>query len=89
LSLDPDGWRSVLCNEPFFLTPEAVGKLNDREAWEWYVRPAVERAKRLEAARDGVDPDATPYEPQTVEEQLQYLRDIGVVGVPDVPPTKE
>lgn len=49
------------------------------------MKPAVARVRRLEAIREGVDPDRQAKEPETVEEQLEYLRRIGVVGVPDTP----
>ncbi len=52
------------------------------------MKPGLERARRWEAIRDGADPDVKPYEPQTEEEVLQYLRDIGVQGVPDSPGKK-
>lgn len=76
----------MLCNEPFYLKPEEVGRLTDREAWEWYLKPAVEKARRLRDIRDGYAPaDAPAYEPQSEAETLAYLRQIGVVGVPDGP----
>lgn len=68
------------------LRPEEVGQLTDREAWEWYLKPALDRAERMRNIRDGYgDTGTAPPEPQTVEEQLQWLRDIGVQGVPDTP----
>ncbi len=91
MSLDPDGWRAILCNEPFFLTPEAVGRLTDREAWEWYIHPALVRAKKLEAAREGyaTDDDGEPWQPTTEAETLEYLRKLGVTGVPGKPGAEE
>lgn len=68
------------------MKPEEVGRLTDREAWEWYIKPAYERANREQAIRDGVPPTTAPaWEPKDEEETLQYLREIGVVGVPETP----
>jgi hypothetical protein len=90
LSLDPDGWRAVLQNEPFHLSPAEVGQLTDRQAWEWFIKPGKERAERLKAIREGrADPaeaDAPAWEPKSAAETLEYLKRLGVVGVPDAPP---
>lgn len=57
-----------------------IGTLTDREAWEWYLKPALERAQRLQDARNRAD--GTIVEPETEEEALALLRQLGVTGVP-------
>lgn len=84
------------------LKPEDVGKLTDHQAWAWYIRPAMERMKKIQAMSDqgGADADSVgPAAPgdrilglpdqHNELEVLAYLRQIGVVGVPPDPPAKE
>lgn len=81
----------MLLNEPFWLTPEQVGRLTDREAWEWYLKPGLDRARRMRESREGRGgwDDQPAREPETRAAVLGYLQRIGVVGVPDKPPPRK
>ena len=63
------------------MTPEEFGKRTDRELWEWYVKPAIERSKRWEAEREGKG--GTAFEPKTEEEILLALSMLGLAPPPN------
>lgn len=46
----PHVMRSMLLRDPFWVAPSEVAKLTDREMWEWYVRPALDRQRRDDRA---------------------------------------
>lgn len=45
--------RRALLIDPFWVAPSEVLKLTDREMWEDYIRPALQKQKREEARERG------------------------------------
>lgn len=66
------------------MTPEEYGKLTDKEIWLWYVKPEIEKAERMKAAKEGREPAGGAWEPQTEEEVRLAL---GMLGI-NVPESK-
>ena len=50
---DPVKLYAALVNEPYLLTPRQIGRLTDRQIWELYVQPAIERQKEHERQTRG------------------------------------
>lgn len=67
-----DEWRGVLMGEPLWLSDEDIESRTARELWEWHVKPARERARRL---KDEMDGKGQPLEldPQTPDEHAQAV----------------
>jgi hypothetical protein len=65
-------------NEPFWLTPDVVETLTDREKWEWYIKPGMERAKRVHEEIHG-----KTFKPETEEESILALAMLGITVPPE------
>ncbi len=59
-----------------------VGKLTDREKWEWYIKLGLERAKQMKDASEGKTRGKT-FAPETEEESLFALSLLGIAVPPD------
>ncbi len=43
----------MLLRDPFWVAPSEARKLTDREMWEWYILPQLERQEAEKGERDG------------------------------------
>jgi hypothetical protein len=60
--------RAVLFDpQSIGLKPADLDKLTDREIWAWHLKPALERARRIERAQKGFGNEVV-LDPQTPEE---------------------
>ena len=71
-----DRWRSILANEPFNVSHDAIGKLTNKQIWDWHLRVGLERAKKLKELSEGTGEGASGddvFSPETPDEVQQAM----------------